>query len=150
MHSKQLKHFKLLNPNRSVGVLVGGGRDRDVMEEEEEVEEPGLFSQWEMTNAICPEHSACVNPQRVPAGPHPTPRPLHPLPPIPQPCQLPLDGWIRHGALWKCRGWCWAARPRLAAQLDCCLDHELLVCSCRISTALHPPNEEARRSGSGS
>jgi len=36
------------------------------------------LSQWEMTNAICPEHSACVNPRRVPAGPHPTPRPLCP------------------------------------------------------------------------
>lgn len=36
------------------------------------------LSQWEMTNAICPEHSACVNPRRVPAGPHPTLRPLHP------------------------------------------------------------------------
>lgn len=39
------------------------------------------LSQWEMTNAICPEHSACVNPWRVPAGPHPTLRPLHPPPP---------------------------------------------------------------------
>lgn len=33
-----------------------------------------------MTNAICPEHSACVNPRRVPAGPHPTLRPLYPPP----------------------------------------------------------------------
>lgn len=40
-----------------------------------------LFSQWEMTNAICPERSACVNPQRAPADPHPTPRPLHTPPP---------------------------------------------------------------------
>lgn len=39
------------------------------------------LSQWEMTNAICPEHSACVNPRRVPADPHPTLRPLYPLAP---------------------------------------------------------------------
>lgn len=42
------------------------------------------LSQWEMTNAICPEHSACVNPWRVPAGPHPTLRPLQ-LPHAPSP-----------------------------------------------------------------
>lgn len=34
------------------------------------------LSQWEMTNAICPDHIACVNPWQVTAGPHLTLRPL--------------------------------------------------------------------------
>lgn len=76
MHSKQLKHPKPLNPNRSgeewegkVG-LSDAARGRATGES---------LSQWEMTNAICPEHSACVNPRRVPADPHPSLRPLYPL-----------------------------------------------------------------------
>lgn len=82
MHSKQLKYFKPLNPDRRretgresrierdvMGKGGGGGGGRAKGES---------LSQWEMTNAICPEHSACVNPWRVPAGPHPTLRPLHP------------------------------------------------------------------------
>lgn len=85
MHSKQLKHFKPLNPNSSreqerVGESdregdeedLGGGGGRGVKGES--------LSHWEMTNAICPEHSACVNPRRVPADPHPTLRPLQPPP----------------------------------------------------------------------
>lgn len=50
------------------------------------------LSQWEMTNAICPEHSACVNPWRVPAGPHPTLRPLHP--PILPTFLSASTGWV--------------------------------------------------------
>lgn len=84
MHSKQLKHFKPLNPDRS--------REREGKSDRERCDEEGgavaepreSLSQWEMTNAICPEHSACVNPRRVPAGPHPTLRPLHHPPPIRQ------------------------------------------------------------------
>lgn len=75
MHSKQLKHFKPLNPDRSREREGGSGREsqieRDVMGGGSRVKGESL-SQWEMTNAICPEHSACVNPRRVPAGPHPT------------------------------------------------------------------------------
>lgn len=81
MHSKQLKHFKPLNPDRSREREREGKSDRERCDEEggggSRVKEESL-SQWEMTNAICPEHSACVNPRRVPAGPHPTLRPLHP------------------------------------------------------------------------
>lgn len=125
--------------------------------EEAAAEEPRerLCSQWELTNAICPERSACVNPRRVPAGPHPTRRPLHP-PPIPQLCQLPLDGRISHGGAPRARlrahagsapaGCAAVAQHRLLRLLrlfvSWFLDYELIVCSCRLccfSFALYPP-----------
>lgn len=86
MPGKQLKHFKSLNPDR------GRERERESQIEGDDGEAGGgggaqgeSLSQWEMTNAICPECSACVNPRWVPAGPHPTLRPLHNKPQLPLP-----------------------------------------------------------------
>lgn len=131
--------------------------------EEEAAEErrERLFSQWEMTNAICPERSACVNPRREPAGPHPTRRPLHP-PPIPQLCQLLLDGQIRHGgaARARLRAHAGAAKPQVALRrpgaglqrlllrlfVSCFFCSELIICSSRLccfSSALYPFAENA-------
>lgn len=84
MHSKQLKHFKPLNPDSSREQERAGESDREGCDEEELGGRGGggrgvrgeSLSHWEMTNAICPEHSACVNPRWVPADPHPTLRPL--------------------------------------------------------------------------
>lgn len=89
MHSKQLKHFKPLNPDRRRERK--GKSDRERCDERVGGGSGGAkgesFSQWEMTNAICPEHSACVNPPQVPAGPHPTLRPLY-TPFLPPPTSL--------------------------------------------------------------
>lgn len=73
MHSKQLKHFKPLNPDSS-GSCNGGGERKGVgglcggvLRESDGVgggsvgENTGVVEalpHWDMTNAICPEHSA--------------------------------------------------------------------------------------------
>lgn len=103
MHSKQLKHFKPLNPDSSRELERVGELDREGCDEEEWGGGRGVrgesLSHWEMTNAICPEHSACVNPRQVPADPHPTLRPLQPPPQILTTSLLLClhqGGWINH------------------------------------------------------